>query len=113
MGQFATVKAQLVEPKDADRWLSELTEPGMFLWLNSEGEMAAPGEEDRMLFCCPCGCGGHGSAPVRAGGHKARPVEWDWDGERAEPTLNPSVFFNQGREGEWHGWLRQGRWEGC
>jgi hypothetical protein len=112
MGNIS-IKAKLVEAESADHWINALREPGTFLWVDEAHEIAPPGKEARMYFCCPCGCGGHGSAPVRAGGPKTKSPEWDWDGEREEPTLNPSVHFNKGGHGEWHGWLRQGRWEGC
>lgn len=88
-------------------------EPGDFAWVNSDGEPAPPHGECRMVFCCPCGCGGYGATPVRRGGSKTRSPEWDWDGERDEPTLTPSVWFNKDAPGDWHGWLRQGTWEGC
>jgi hypothetical protein len=108
-----TIKATLVEPETDDHWITALQEPGSFLWVDEAREIAPPGKEARMYFCCPCGCGRHGSAPVRAGGPRTQTPEWDWDGEREEPTLNPSVYFNQGQKGEWHGWLRNGVWEGC
>ena len=108
-----TLKGQMLPPEKADRWISELeAAPGSFVWVNEDGEPAAPGEEDRLLFSAPNG-GGIGSCPIRSGGPKQRQVEWDWDGNREEPTLTPSVWFNQGQPGDWHGWLRQGRWEGC
>ncbi len=107
------VTATLIEPPSADRWVSALKEPGSFLFVDKEGEAAGPGDEDRMYFCCPCGCGGHGSTPLRRGGEKAREPEWGWDGNREVPTLTPSVWFEKGRPGEWHGFLTAGVWSSC
>jgi hypothetical protein len=84
--------------------------PGQFAWLDREGEPAAPGAEHRLVFCCPCGCGGFGSAPVRLDKTRHKRPEWRWDGDRDKPTLHPSVWFNKGQPGEWHGWLKKGNW---
>lgn len=84
--------------------------PGQIAWVDREGDPAAPGSEARLVFCCPCGCGGYGSAPVRRGGHRTKRPEWTWNGNREAPTLHPSVWFNKGERGDWHGWLRNGEW---
>lgn len=60
-------------------------------------------------FVCPCGCGHIGAAnfqPPDVSG-------WTWDGNRAQPTVSPSLNFDQGRSGAWHGFLRNGVFEEC
>lgn len=65
-----------------------------------------------IFFVCPCGCRKIGSVNLRAGG-------WTWNGSREAPVLSPSVFFEQGRLGQWHGFLggadgsRPGEWVSC
>ena len=53
--------------------------------------------------------------PVRHGAHTTiagRPV-WGWDGDRARPTLEPSIRCNWGAGEVFHGYLRGGRIELC
>jgi hypothetical protein len=59
-----------------------------------------------IAFICPCGCGNESYLPIRGRGH---PQEWDWNGDRLDPTLSPSIF-NSGLPCRWHGWLRNGEW---
>lgn len=66
----------------------------------------ADGTVGGIAFICPCGCGNESYLPIRGQGHSQ---EWEWDGNREEPTLSPSVF-NTGMPCRWHGWLRAGRW---
>lgn len=71
------------------------------------GAIAFSGNETgikRMRFCCPCGCGKIGT--VRFGG----PQNWAWDGNQNAPTITPSIDFENGRPGAWHGYLTAGEW---
>lgn len=70
---------------------------------DTPGAFALGQSGERMEFVCPCGCGKVGAVSIGGTG-------WAWDGNREAPTLSPSVFFEQGRPGEWHGWLRAGEW---
>lgn len=81
--------------------LDHLTSPGEFAWLASSS-----GEPDVALaFLCPCGCGTLGSVNVNT------PDGWEWDGDRNEPTLAPSIHRVPERGGcGWHGFLRRGTW---
>lgn len=111
-----SVSARLVDEMD---YREGGAQAGDFAWLNAEYEPASPGEEARLVFCCPCGCGGHGGCPVRRDGERTQTPEWSWNGDRERPVLSPSVFFEQGRSGEWHGYLggsdgsRPGEWIEC
>lgn len=89
------VRAVLCDDIDSVR-----TQPGAFeFYVDASGEVAG------MIYCCPCGCGATGSLAFRP-----RPSpSWEWDGNRAAPTLSPSVHH----VGHWHGWLRNGIWESC
>jgi hypothetical protein len=89
-------------PAVAERWdlgEDEVGAPGAFMF---------EGQEKGLFFMCPCGCKAEGFLPFRSDA-PGRPA-WNWDGNRAAPTLMPSVLqLNCG----WHGWLRGGVWEPC
>lgn len=38
----------------------------------------------------------------------ANGATWQWDGNREQPTLQPSINCNGGAGCGWHGWMRQG-----
>lgn len=58
---------------------------------------------------CPCGCEAFHRLPI---GLATKPEKvdgratWRWDGNRAAPTLSPSIHHI----GHWHGYLRAGFW---
>jgi hypothetical protein len=60
----------------------------------------------RGLACrCPCGCGAEMWLPVRLmGSPRTKRPEWQWNGNRHNPILQPSVF-NSGLPCRWHGYL--------
>ena len=33
---------------------------------------------------------------------------WQWDGNREAPTITPSIQI-RGSQGEWHGWMTEGK----
>ena len=73
---------------------------------------AEPGKEQRFGFQCPKRghqCAGlliAGTTDIKrdAQGNGGRP-QWEWDGNRENPTFSPSI--NCG--GCWHGFIRNGR----
>ncbi len=70
-----------------------------------------------LLFGCPCGCGSLHAVAVKP--YDGAGPTWDWDGNRDQPTLTPSILSyqlnNSGeRIGEhWHGFLTAGRFVSC
>lgn len=72
------------------------------------GSFAFEADEKGLFYICPCGCGREGFLPFRGKAEPARP-SWIWDGNREEPTLEPSVLRTEGCR--WHGYLRGGVWE--
>jgi hypothetical protein len=76
-------------------------------------EPAAPGQEQRFDFNCPlhdrrCGAlviAGRTGLKRDPQGKNGGIAQWDWDGNRAQPTFRPSV--NCG--GCWHGYIENGR----
>ena len=79
------------------------------------GEGIAPGSikfysrDDGVVglhFVCPCGCG-------RVGGVEFGPKGWAWNGNRERPSVTPSIYFNRGGQGEWHGYLTDGEFREC
>jgi len=79
-------------------------------------QSSAPGEAG-ILFGCPCGCGELKSVGFDT--HESRRPRWHWDGNRACPTLTPSINILQldgaGKQiGEhWHGFLTAGEFRSC
>lgn len=99
----ARTRAELVESVDAPG-----VRPGAFEYYR-EGDRDPAG----MVYVCPCGCGQQGDLSFCP---SARAHAWTWDGNREEPTLDPSVHHQiRGTGGRttthWHGWLRRGWWE--
>jgi hypothetical protein len=70
----------------------------------------ATGRVCGMSYCCPCGCGRQSGLRFRPTPH---PPSWQWDGNRAQPTLHPSVHHIIYGVTHWHGWLKAGVWESC
>lgn len=61
-----------------------------------------------MLYVCPCGCGRQGRLLIGENHKPGGPrPSWRWNGDREQPTLDPSVNHVD----HWHGWLRHGYWE--
>ena len=100
MSAFPTVEGVRV----ADLLAAE-DQPGAFAYFTAENA-AAYGAPDGLFFVCPCGCRGLGVVTLGGKG-------WSWNGDRDRPTVTPSVYFNRGEPGEWHGYLTEGRWVGC
>lgn len=70
------------------------------------GSFAIPDAGKSLWFACRCGCNDVRHLPLGEGG-------WAWDGNRAQPTLAPSIFMYvgpDGRDPHWHGFLRAGMW---
>lgn len=63
-----------------------------------------------LAFVCPCGCGTQGSIPF-TGKVEASTVSWQWDGNRTQPSLTPSIRRTSGCK--WHGHLQHGAWTPC
>lgn len=65
-------------------------------------------ENAAVSFMCPCGCGTPGCVPIMQdlGGSA-----WQWDGNKEEPTLIPSILRMQGCK--WHGFFTKGIWVTC
>lgn len=84
-----------------DDIMAAKADPGAAKWWQSPD-----GATRGFHFICPCGCGG-------VGGVQVKPAGWTWDGNRDAPTVSPSVYFNRGEPGEWHGYLRVGVFEEC
>lgn len=65
----------------------------------------------RIVFVCPCGTHADGY------GVRAVPLEpcsephWDWDGNRDEPSLTPSL--QDVSSCRWHGYLTKGVFRRC
>lgn len=66
------------------------------------------GVEASLNFICPCGCG-EGDFIFVAKGQTKQQSCWKWDGNKAKPTLEPSIF-RVGAECKWHGFLKNGEW---
>jgi len=74
----------------------ELQRPGDFMFEDD----AASG----ISFVCPCGCSALLAVNFRRGINRG-PV-WDWDGNRDQPTVTPSIRHLDGCG--WHGYLTKG-----
>lgn len=57
-----------------------------------------------IALCCP-GCGSVSRLSLRPGNGP----DWQFDGNRQQPTLHPSIHHLQC----WHGWLRSGQFVSC
>lgn len=61
---------------------------------------------------CPCGgCQKHNTLPLVAGNSR---YSWKLRGRPDRPSLSPSIHWmnTNGRTTHWHGWLRNGVFEG-
>ena len=97
-------------PAAVDRSLPRLREIGEF-WISDAGDKIvfvfpdkhADGSVSRgwadLPICAP--------GQACAGDHGDR-VCWEWNGNRENPTLNPSVVAVVGGREQWHGWVRNG-----
>jgi hypothetical protein len=59
-------------------------------------------DDKGLCFTCPCGC------------DDTRQIDfprWSWDGNKAEPTIEPSIRCLSGCM--WHGYLTHGIWTPC
>lgn len=89
-----------------DEWPEK---PGEFCFLDSQVK-----KEACLAFMCPCGCGREGALPIRPSEEKSD--SWEWDGNREQPTLQPSIWRNKNKYPEacgWHGHLVKGIWISC
>lgn len=84
-----------------------------FCRLGESGE-AGPGTEQVVWFKCPkrknldCGplvLAGKTNLKRDPNGQNGGIAQWDWNGDRAAPTLTPSVNCH----GCWHGYIEGGR----
>jgi hypothetical protein len=79
----------------------------------SDHDPAAAGAEQRVEFNCPlfdrrCGpliIAGRTSLRRDPQGQNGGTAQWDWNGDREAPTLQPSVNC----KGCWHGFIRGGQ----
>jgi hypothetical protein len=82
--------------------------PGDFFFLTAldpSGERTD--QPKRVIFACPRGKGDC-QVPIRPN-RNANGASWSWDGNRDAPTLAPSINCHHCG---WHGWLRNGVFEG-
>ncbi len=90
--------------------------PAIMVSSREEVEKGAPGsyyinrEETEFYLRCPCGrCEKVNTLPLVSG-------RWVWHlkGRHDKPSLSPSIhwFETDGRRTHWHGWLRNGVFEG-
>lgn len=75
-----------------------ITEPGDFCWGFSESTDDRP---SHIHLIEPPGF--YVRLPIAP-----TPNGWDWDGNRDQPTLTPSIRTCRGLDGTWHGFLRRG-----
>lgn len=40
-------------------------------------------------------------------------IHWEWNGDRAQPSLTPSIRSDGGARGSWHGYLTAGQLKEC
>ena len=103
-----------IDPPNTDWWTSEilavLKSPGDFFWLRdgaggiTDIVIRIPGDEGGTI------------APIPVNHGQATQNRWGWDGNEEKPTLQPSIWRNQGlpsHRNEWHGHLQAGRLVSC
>jgi hypothetical protein len=90
-----------------------LEKPGDFCWgvHNADDPTIVS-----IILLCPA-CGTMHRVPVE-NEIADRQYGWKWNGDKDKPTLSPSIFFSNGHgslnpDCRWHGWLRNGEWEGA
>lgn len=86
-------------------------------WPDQPGEFLILGGEDvakRIIFGCPLRPGEYCTVPLsRPNGYKG--AVWNWDGDKEEPTLSPSIHCLTEYEGKpsagcgWHGHIKKGK----
>lgn len=81
--------------------------PGAFFFLDSSSGQVDPA----LGFMCPCGCGSEACVTIGRGHKPEGNHTWLWDGNREQPTLDPSIKRVGGCK--WHGYLKAGVWEPC
>jgi len=69
---------------------------------------ASDGSGEVFVFHCP-GCGY--SHPFHVGGDRAKHPQWTFNGDLNQPTFNPSLVVNKGRQNQCHLFVRDGRIE--
>lgn len=79
-------------------------QPGCAKWY-VHADSTWPGKEWGLNFICPCGCGSLLGIVV------AGPKAWQWNGDRINPTITPSIRHMAGCE--WHGYLTDGVFKSC
>lgn len=77
-------------------------------------ELSEANGQPYLTYVCPCGCGNVGVLPLAPFPGRAG---WDWDADRVNPVLRPSIRHRYGCR--WHGFLggadgkQPGIWETC
>jgi hypothetical protein len=82
------------------------THEQMFEDIALAGDYCVNESGDHILCHCPCGCGSMMNLPIATG--EKTPRNWQWDGNREQPTLHPSIRDLSGCK--WHGHLQGGVW---
>lgn len=86
---------------------SDSKEPGHFSFYTKT--LKGGGEHiGGMVVVCP-GCKWPIAIPFRSKLWPKQPHDWEWNGNREKPTLNPSLHH----VGCWHGHLRKGVFTSC
>lgn len=95
-------------------------DPGDFTYFNGTKPGAPAGvpvntlpdeawETAGLFYWCPCGCCRMGVICFRRPGIALEGPSWEWDGNRDQPTLSPSLLSDPAKGGcGWHGWLKAG-----
>ena len=76
-----------------------------FDYTSKIGDFLFSGEEDSGIWIIIPNDVGRIRIPLKG------PGAWQWDGNREEPTLSPSiqVYPSAGFHDGWHGWMRKGK----
>ncbi len=69
---------------------------------------------DRLAFHLRCPCGRCQKTNILPLAPARGPYVWSLSGDEDKPTLSPSIhwFEKDGMTTHWHGWLREGYFEG-
>lgn len=86
------------------------------IFTKTDQESAGAGEEQMFSFACPkargrdqrCGLlliAGKTATPRDGQNKNGGAAQWEWDGDRTQPTFKPSINC----VGCWHGYIERGR----
>lgn len=89
---------------------ASMPKPGSFAFRISKRGLAP-----LFSYSCPCGCGMMSQISLfLKDDPKPAPRTWEWDGNREEPTLKPSILRYGWKDGasveHWHGFIEKGVW---